>query len=258
MPRLATYNVNSVRARLERLLAWLGRERPDVVCLQELKVSDEDFPRLELEAAGYQCAVHGQRTYNGVAILSRSPLEDVAAGMGDAVEDPEARLVSARTGGLRVVSAYVPNGQVVGSEKWEYKLTWLQRLRRYLERTSRPDQSLVLCGDFNVAPEDRDVARPEEWEGTVLTHRDGRRALHALLDWGLTDAIRLHHPDGPGPYTWWDYQMLGFAKGNGLRIDHILLSRPLVGRCTDAYVARDERKGKKPSDHAPVVAVLRD
>jgi exodeoxyribonuclease-3 len=258
MPSLATYNVNSIRARLERLLSWLSRERPDIVCLQEVKVTDEGFPRLELEAAGYQCAVHGQKTYNGVAILSRMSLVDVAAGMGDGVDDPEARLISARAGGLRVVSAYVPNGQVVGSEQWEHKLAWLERLRRYLDRTARPDEPLVLCGDFNVAPEDRDVARPEEWAGTVLTHQDGRRALRALLGWGLTDAIRLRNPDGPGPYTWWDYQMLGFAKGNGLRIDHILVTRPLAERCTDAYVVREERKGKKPSDHAPVVAVFRD
>jgi len=254
--KLATYNVNSIRARLERLVAWLGREQPDVVCLQELKVPDHEFPMMEVQAAGYQAAVYGQKTYNGVAILAKQPPEDVRIGFGGGA-DPDARLIAARVNGIRVISAYVPNGQVVGSEKWAYKLDWYDRLRAHLEQTYSPDEPLVLCGDFNVAPEDRDVARVEEWANTVLAHEDGRAKLRALTAWGLVDTIRLHHND-QGPYSWWDYRMLGFAKGNGLRIDHILATRPLAARCTEAYVVRDERKGKLPSDHAPVVAVFEE
>jgi exodeoxyribonuclease III len=253
--KVATYNVNSIRARLARLLDWLGREQPDVVCLQELKVSEDEFPRLEIEAAGWHAAVHGQRTYNGVAILSRAPLDNVTRGLSDGVEDSEARALSACVSGVRVVSVYVPNGQVVGSDKWTYKLAWMRRLRAYLERTAQLAESLVICGDFNVAPEDRDVARPDEWKDTVLTHEAARAHLREIVAWGLTDAIRLHH-SGDGPYTWWDYRMLGFAKKNGLRIDHIFATRPMAERCREAYVVRDERKGKQPSDHAPVVAVF--
>jgi exodeoxyribonuclease-3 len=256
MVKIATYNVNSIRARLERLLAWLAREQPDIVCLQEIKVTEDEFPRLEVEAAGWHTAIHGQRTYNGVALLSRAPLDDVRPGLDDQPDDPEARVLSGRLGDLRVVSTYAPNGQVVGSDKWTYKLDWLRRLRGYLERTASPDELLVVCGDLNVAPEDRDVAFPPQWLGSVLTHEAARAALRDVTAWGLTDVVRRHHPDGSGPYTWWDYRMLGFAKGNGMRIDHILATRPLADRCTAAYVVRDERKGKQPSDHAPVVAVF--
>ena len=256
--KLATYNVNSIRARFDRLVTWLDRERPDAVCLQELKVADDEFPRLELEGAGWHCAVYGQKTYNGVAILARAPLEDVRRGLEDGADDPEARLVSASVGGVRVASVYVPNGQAVGSDKWAHKLTWLERLRAWLAREAIPSTPLALCGDFNVAPEDRDVARPEEWRDTVLTHAEARARFAGLLGWGLTDAVRLQHPEGEGPYTWWDYRLLGFAKNNGMRIDHILVTGPLAARCRRAYVARDERKGKLPSDHAPVVAVFDD
>ncbi len=256
--KLATYNVNSIRARFDRLVAWLGREQPDVVCLQELKVADDEFPRLELEGAGWHCAVWGQKTYNGVAILSRAPLSVVRRGFDDGTDDAEARLLIATAGGLRVASAYVPNGQVVGSDKWAYKLAWLDRLRAWLERTAGPDAPLALCGDFNVAPEDRDVARPEAWRDSVLTHADGRARFASLLAWGLTDTLRRQYPEGEGPYTWWDYRMLGFAKNNGMRIDHILVTAPVAARCRQAWVVREERKGKQPSDHAPVVAVIDD
>jgi exodeoxyribonuclease-3 len=251
--RIATWNVNSVRARMERLMAFLARHQPDVLCLQELKVTDTEFPRLELEAAGWRAAVHGQKTYNGVAILARTEPEDVRIGLGDDVDDDEARLIGATVQGVRVLSAYVPNGKVVGSDKWAYKLAWLERLRGHLARHHTTAQPLALCGDFNVAPEDRDVARPEEWQGTVLCHEEARERLRSLTSWGLVDAIRLHHT-GDGPWTWWDYRMLGFPKGNGLRIDHILVTPPLASRCTGASVDRDERKGKLPSDHAPVLA----
>src|SRR2546428_5084475 len=253
--KIATWNVNSIRARLDRLLAWLQRASPDVVCLQELKVASEEFPYDPIRALGYHAAVHGQRTYNGVAILSRAESADVRPGMGRDAEDSEARLISAEVTGVRVVSAYVPNGQVVGGDKWAYKLQWLGALGSLLDQESSPGAPLVLCGDFNVAPEDRDVARPEEWRDTVLCHEDGRRALRDLVGWGLVDAIRLHHA-GPGPYSWWDYRQLGFPRGNGLRIDHIFVTQPLVGRCVNAWVDREERKGKLPSDHAPVLIEL--
>ena len=255
--KIATWNVNSVRARFERLMAFLAREQPDVLCLQELKVSDTEFPRLELEAAGWRAAVLGQKTYNGVAILARSEPEEVRHGLDDDADDPEARLIAATVQGVRVLSAYVPNGKVVGSDKWAWKLGWLQRLALHLARHYTTTQPLALCGDFNVAPEGRDVARPEEWRDSVLCHEEARERLREIVAWGLSDAIRLYHT-GDGPYSWWDYRMLGFAKGNGLRIDHILMTPPLAARCRDARVDRDERKGKLPSDHAPVIATFHD
>ena len=255
--KLVTWNVNSIRARQERLIGFLAREQPDVVCLQELKVSDDAFPRLELEALGWHCAVQGQKTYNGVAILSRAPLADVKMGLDDGDPDQQARLVAATTGGVRVLSAYMPNGRSVGSESWEYKLMWMRRLISHLERVYRPSDPLVIAGDFNIAPEDRDAARPDEWRASVLCHEEGRALAREMLAWGLVDTIRLHHA-GEGPYSWWDYRMLCFPKGNGLRIDHIFATKPLADRCTAAWVARDERKGKLPSDHAPVVAVFQE
>lgn len=253
--KVATYNVNSIRIRLARLLAWLELERPDVVCLQETKVVDDAFPRAELEAAGYQVAVYGQRAYNGVALASRYAIEDVQRGFGDDTFDPEARLMSGIVLGVRIASVYVPNGQIVGTEQWTHKLEWLARLRAHLDARHPPSAPLLLCGDFNVAPEDRDVARPDEWRTSVLCHADARTAWRGVLAWGLVDVARLHHHDD-GPYTWWDYRMLGFAKNNGMRIDHILATRALAARCTQTFVARDQRKGKQPSDHAPFVAVF--
>jgi len=248
--RLATWNVNSVRARLERLLAWLERNEPDVMCLQETKATDEAFPREPIEEAGYHAAVFGQKTYNGVAILSRAEPEGVHRGLDD---DPEARFLEARVGKLVVLCAYVPNGQAVGSDKWAYKLGWLRRLRAHLERHHTPDEPLVLVGDFNVAPDDRDVALPEAWADSVLCHAEGRAALENVCRWGLVDVVRAPPPDG-GVYSWWDYRQLAFPKNNGLRLDHVLATRPLADRCARAWIDRDERKGETPSDHAPVVA----
>jgi exodeoxyribonuclease-3 len=203
--------------------------------------------------------VYGQKTYNGVAILSRVPMEDVRTGFGTGSTDQEARLISARINGVRFLSAYVPNGKVVGSDKWEYKQDWYQRLKAHLEAHYQADEPLVLSGDFNCAPEDRDVARPDEWRNSVLCDEPTRQQLRALMSWGFTDLVGLKRAEtDPGPYTWWDYRMLGFAKGNGLRIDHILATKSMAARCTSAYVVREERKGKLPSDHAPVVAVFSD
>jgi exodeoxyribonuclease-3 len=253
--KLATWNVNSIRAREARLLHWLETRRPDVVCLQELKVTGEAFPFEALETAGFHAAVHGQKTYNGVAILCRQEPEDVERGFGDGGDDSQARLMAARVGGVHVVSVYVPNGAEVGSDKWRYKLEWLKRLRAWLDRRYRRSDLVALCGDMNVAPEARDVHDPERWEASVLFHPDVRAAYAHVRDFGLVDSFRLHH-EGPGFYSWWDYRMLAFPKGRGLRIDHIDVSEPLAGRCTGASIDREERKGKQPSDHAPVVVEL--
>ena len=251
--KIATWNVNSVKARRERLLAFLARHGPDVVCLQELKTEEAGFPRDELLAVGYHAAVLGQKTYNGVAVLTRSLPSDVTTGFGDGGDESQARFVTATVDGIRFASAYVPNGQTVGSEKWTYKLEWLARLRSWVERQA--GTPLVLCGDYNVAPEERDVANPAAWEGTVLCHEEVRAAFGRLRSLGLVDAFRLHHAEG-GLYTWWDYRQLAFPKNDGLRIDHVLVSLELAPRCVSAVVDRDERKGKLPSDHAPVLVEL--
>ncbi len=251
--KIVTWNVNSIRAREERLLKFLDREQPDVVCLQELKVTEDDFPFITVESAGYRAQVYGQKTYNGVAILSRDEASNVVRGMGDDVDDPQARLIRVETMGVRVVNGYFPNGRAVGTEHYEYKLTWMKRLRDMLAQDASPNDDLVLCGDFNVAPDDSDAANPEKWSESVLCDAEARAALEDLGDWGLEDVFRKHHPEG-GVYSWWDYRMLGFPKGDGLRIDHIFATPSMARRCTGARVDRDERKGKKPSDHAPVIA----
>jgi exodeoxyribonuclease-3 len=253
--KIATWNVNSVKARKDRLLSWLDKHAPDVLCLQETKTEDAGFPLDEVRARGYEAVLHGQRTYNGVAILSKTPLSNIRVGLSDDHEDPQARMLSATVSGVRMVSAYVPNGGEPESEKWAYKLAWLERLSRYLERHHKPEEPLVLCGDLNIAPDDGDVARPDEWRDTVLCLPAVRHAFQRLLGWGLADVFRAQHPEG-GIYSWWDYRMLGFPKNNGLRIDHVLATGVLASRCTHAFVDRDERKGKLPSDHAPVVATF--
>jgi exodeoxyribonuclease-3 len=253
--RIATWNVNSIKARLPRLLAWLERQKPDVLCLQELKTMDEKFPAGEIVAAGYHALAHGQKTYNGVAILARAQLSEEARGMDDGVEDPQARLIAAQVAGVRILSVYVPNGAEIGSEKWAYKLEWLARLRRFLERRYAPSDPLVVCGDLNIAPEARDVHDPAAWEGTVLFHPAVRASFKEITTWGLADTLRMHHSEG-GLYTWWDYRMLAFPKNLGLRIDHILASPPMASKCVSVAIDRQERKGKLPSDHAPVIAAF--
>lgn len=252
---IATWNVNSIRARKDRLLAWLEKRRPDVVCLQELKCESDVLAEIGLEALGWHVVANCQRTYNGVAILSREPLADALLGMQDGEEDPQARLVAATVRGIRVISAYVPNGSAVGSDKYAYKLRWMERMLRYLRTRCDPAQPLVLCGDFNVAPEERDVHDPAAWENETLFHVDSRERLSAWMEWGLVDAFRLHN-DAPGLYSWWDYRMLAFPKNRGLRIDHVLVTRPLVPRVKGSFIDREERKGKQPSDHAPVCVEL--
>jgi exodeoxyribonuclease-3 len=253
--KIATWNVNSIRAREERLLKWLARQQPDVVCLQELKVTDEAFPFEAVRQAGYHAAVYGQKTYNGVAILARAELSDVERGFNDGVDDPQARFIAATMNGIRIISAYIPNGAEVGSDKYAYKLEWLRRLKNYLNARGVLSMPLALCGDFNIAPEDRDVASPDNWEGSVLFNPEMRHQFSEILKLGLTDVFRLHHAE-TGLYSWWDYRQLGFPRNDGLRIDHILGTQPLIDHCTGAMIDRDERKGEKPSDHAPVMAVF--
>jgi len=260
--KIASWNVNSIRARKERLLRWLAAHQPDVLCLQEIKATEADFPFADLESLGYHAAVHGQKTYNGVAILARREMTDVERGLGDGADDPQARLIAARVPGpagadARIVSVYVPNGQKVGSDKWAYKLDWMRRLRAWLDRRASPSEPLVVCGDFNVAPEARDVHDPAAWEPTVLFHPEARAALEKVCAWGLSDTLRLLHQE-EGLYSWWDYRMLAFPKNHGLRIDLILASEPLARRTTAASIDRQERKGQQPSDHVPVVAEFSD
>ncbi len=251
--KIASWNVNSIRVRQERLAAWLAAHQPDVLCLQEIKVVDADFPHDAIAATGYQAVTHGQKTYNGVAILTREPAMDVSRGFGDGGDDSQSRLIAATVRGVRVVCVYVPNGSELTSDKWPFKLEWLRRLRTYVDAHSGADAMLAVCGDYNVAPEPRDVHSPSEWEDTVLFHPDARAALANVTAGGLVDTFRIHH-DEEGAYSWWDYRQLGFQKNRGLRIDFVLASQALAKCCTGASIDRNERKGKGASDHAPVVA----
>ena len=263
---VATWNVNSIRARLERLLVWLESRRPDVVCLQETKVADADFPTAELRQAGYAGEIFGQRTYNGVAILTRVSttgsavgLSDVVRGFGDGGDDSQCRFLMATlataTGPLRVASVYVPNGGAVGTDKFVYKLEWLRRWRSWLQTHASSGPPLLLCGDFNIAPEDVDVYDPVAWQGQVLCHPDERAALAAIRECGsgFDDLFRRFNPQSTA-FSWWDYRQLCFPKNKGLRIDHIYASAPLVELCRAVSIDRETRKGKLPSDHAPVLA----
>lgn len=250
--KIATWNVNSVLARLPLVLRWLKGARPDVLCLQETKCADEKFPRAEFAELGYHAEVYGQPTYNGVAILSRGTCADARRGFPDDEEGAHARLLSATVGGIRVINVYVPNGAFVGSDKFDFKLKWLRRLRELLDEDFWSDDDVLLCGDFNVAPEDRDVYDPELWRGKILFSGPERTALQEVKDWGFTDAFRRHNEE-PGHYSWWDYRAGSFPRNNGLRIDHVWLSEPLAGRCDGAWIDKEPRGWERPSDHTPVV-----
>jgi exodeoxyribonuclease-3 len=251
--KIATWNVNSITAREPVVLRWLKEARPDVLCLQETKCTDEKFPRKNFEALGYRIEAHGQPTYNGVAILSRLPIEDVQRGFPGEEEGSHSRLIAATVGGVRVVNVYVPNGQSVGTEKFKFKLDWLARLRDYLNEHLWADDEALLCGDFNVAPEDRDVHDPDLWRGRILFSEPEKKAIRHVQEWGFTDAFRLHEPR-PGFYSWWDYRAGGFRRNEGLRIDHVWVSEPLAERCRRAWIDKEPRGWERPSDHTPVVA----
>jgi exodeoxyribonuclease-3 len=251
--KIATFNVNSIKARKERLLAWLGEHAPDVVCLQEIKLEDKAFPEAELREAGYHAAVFGQKSYNGVAILSRTPPDDVQRGLGDGADDPQSRVIAARFGELTVISVYVPNGGELADPKFAYKLEWLARFDAYVARTCATERPIALCGDFNIAPDDRDVPNALEWAETVYCVPEVRSAFARLIGWGFVDCFRKHHAEA-GLYSWWDYRQLAFPRNQGLHIDHVLATPVLAARCTSALIDRQQRKGKLPSDHAPVIA----
>jgi len=251
--KVATWNVNSIRARRQHVVDWLDAARPDVLCLQELKVADADFPFDEVRECGYEAEVFGQKTYNGVAIVSRHPLSNVVRGLDGEDDDAQARLIRADVEHITVLSAYFPNGGEVGSDKFEYKLRWMGRLHQMLQALfdSRVDQ-VALCGDFNVAPRDEDIGRPDEWRASVLACDPVREALSNLASFGLIDVFQPFHPDG-GVFSWWDYRGRGFERGNGLRIDHIYATPTLAERAIGAVIDREERRRKSPSDHAPVM-----
>ncbi|MBX9963515.1 MAG: exodeoxyribonuclease III [Burkholderiales bacterium] len=252
--KLATWNVNSLKVRLPHLLDWLAREQPDVVCLQETKLEDPKFPAAELEALGWRCAYSGQKTYNGVAILSRAPAADLSLGI-PGFADEQKRVIAATVDGVRVVCAYVPNGQSVDSDKYRYKLAWLEALTAWLRDELVRSPDLALLGDYNIAPEDRDVHDPAAWKGQVLCSEPERAAFRALQALGLKDSFRLfEQPEGA--FTWWDYRMNAFKRRMGLRIDHILLGEHLAPRCKAARIDIEPRKLERPSDHAPVIAEI--
>ena len=254
--KIASWNVNSLKVRLPQLLDWLAAQQPDVVCLQETKLEDHNFPQQAIEAAGYQVAYSGQKTYNGVALLARQPIGDVVCG-NPRFADPQKRLIAASVGDVRVVCAYVPNGQAVGSDKYAYKMAWLEALGDWLGEQLAAYPQLALAGDFNIAPEDRDVHDPAAWAGQILCSDDERAAFQRLQALGLKDSFRLFAQPEKS-FSWWDYRMLGFQRNQGLRIDHILLSPPLAERCTAAGIDRAMRKLERPSDHAPVTADISD
>ncbi len=254
--KIATWNVNSLRPRLTGVAAWVARAQPDVLCLQETKVTDDLFPHAEIEAMGFSHrAVWGQKTYNGVAILSKRPLEDVRIGFLDREPDAPARILSAVVDGIRIVDVYVPNGSEVGSDKFFYKLDWLKRLRAELDALAGNDTPLVLLGDFNIAPTDADVYDPFEHAGQILCSEAERAAWAHLLGWGLVDSWRKKAPF-KSEFSWWSYQASGFRKNHGFRIDHLLLSAPLMRRCTSVVIDREPRGAESPSDHAPVVGTF--
>jgi exodeoxyribonuclease-3 len=252
--KVATWNVNSLRVRLPHLLDWLAANAPDAICLQETKCEDANFPAAELQAAGYCSVHHGQRAYNGVAILSRAEHADVCRGIPE-FGDEQSRVIAADMDGVRVVSVYVPNGQSVGSDKYAYKLRWFEALAAWLEVELAAHPRLAVLGDFNVAPEDRDVHDPAAWEGHVLFSEPERAALRRLLELGFVDSFRLFEQPEKS-FTWWDYRMGAFRRNLGLRIDHILLAPPLARAARSCAIDVAPRRLERPSDHAPVVCEL--
>ena len=251
--KIVSWNINSLRKRQDRLLAWLAQTQPDIVCLQETKCTDDQFPELELRSAGYHSAFHGQKSYNGVAILSKIEPRDVRASLCDEDDDPQARVIAATIDSVRVYSIYAPNGQAVGSPAYDYKLKWYARLQNCLRTNENVATHVAVCGDFNVAPKDADVYDPALWRGAIMCSAHERAAFEQLCAAGFTDTLRIHHSES-GLFSWWDYRMLAFPKNRGLRIDAILANASLAGQCTAAGIDREMRKGKEPSDHAPVWA----
>ncbi len=250
--KIATWNVNSLRVRLPQVLEWLAVNPVDVLGIQETKLIDENFPRAEIEAAGYQVAFSGQKTYNGVALLSRTPLSDVQVGIPN-FKDEQKRVIAATCNDVRIINLYVPNGQAVGSDKYQYKLIWLEALRVWLGDEFRRSERIVVVGDFNIAPADEDVHDPLVWKDQVLCSVPEREAFNAVTTLGYRDCFRLF-PQEPQCYSWWDYRAAGFRRNLGLRIDHILANATFAQACTGCVIDKAPRKQERPSDHAPVIA----
>ncbi|PLX43139.1 MAG: exodeoxyribonuclease III [Deltaproteobacteria bacterium] len=255
--KIATWNVNSIRVRAEQVLKWLERSDADVLCLQELKTPDEEFPYDLFGEAGYFAAVAGQRTYNGVAILSKEEPKDISRGLSHLPSDhplnEQRRIVAATIGGVRILSAYMPNGESLESEKFPFKMEFFREFRNYLDKNHEPDEGLCICGDFNVAREAIDLYNPEERGESILVSSKERRALEEVLDFGLTDAFRLHNKE-QGRYSWWDYRGGMYWKGKGMRIDYLFATRPLAKLCAASDIDESPRRWKRPSDHTVVWA----
>ena len=252
MMKIASWNVNSLNVRLPHVLAWCADSRPDVLALQETKLTDDRFPVAELEEAGYQSVFSGQKTYNGVAILSREEAKDPVTDI-PGLDDPQRRILAATVGGVRIVDLYVVNGSEVGSEKFEYKLHWLERVTAWLAGEMEQHENVVVLGDFNIAPDDRDVYDPEAWNGKILCSKQERDALGRILELGLTDTFRLFEQE-ERTWSWWDYRMNMFRRKLGLRIDLVLASAAMTERCTASYIDIEPRRQERPSDHAPAIA----
>jgi exodeoxyribonuclease III len=251
--KIATWNVNSIKARMTHLADWVAAADPDVICLQETKCVDETFPYQEIFDLGYYSAFYGQKSYNGVAILSKHEPADVVKGFPEDAEDSQKRLIAATIGGIRVVNTYIPNGSELWTDKFKFKLDWLQRLRRMFDDDYELSQNVLLCGDFNVAPDPLDVWNPAAWEGHIHFSRPERAAIHFVKQWGFVDVFRQMNGD-VREYSWWDYRAGAFQRNQGLRIDHIWTSPALAEKCTGVWIDREPRKQEKPSDHTPVVA----
>jgi exodeoxyribonuclease III len=250
---IATWNVNSILARMPLVLRWLDAVKPDVVCMQETKCTDDKFPALVFQERGYQCQLFGQQSYNGVAILSRCACETTHRGYPGDDPTAQSRLITSTVEGIQIVNVYIPNGQAVGSEKYEMKLGWMRRLREFFDQNYDASNPVLLCGDFNVAPEERDVHDVRLWQGRIMFSEQERATLQNIKDWGFKDAYRLHNEEG-GKFTWWDYRAGMFRRNMGLRIDHVWITEPLVSRSVRTWIDMEPRTWEKPSDHAPVLA----
>lgn len=254
--KIASWNVNSLKVRLPQVLTWLREQRPDVLAMQETKLTDDRFPIAEFEAQGYHVACSGQKTYNGVALLSRGPLSDIVTDV-PGLNDPQRRILGATVGNLRILDLYVVNGQEVGSDKFDYKLDWLEKVTAYVREDLQRYPDYVVLGDFNIAPDDRDVHDPQDWHERILCSTPERSALQRLLDAGLCDSFRLfEQPEQT--FSWWDYRAAAFRRNRGLRIDLVLPSNRMAERCTASSVDLEPRRWDRPSDHAPVVAEFRE
>ena len=251
--KIATWNVNSINVRMPQLLGWLETADPDIVCFQETKSIDDNFPVMALKAAGYDAVFMGQKSYNGVAIISKFPIEDVQKNFVDDDDESPKRLIAATIKGVRIVDTYIPNGTAIGTDKFTFKLDWLQRLRRLFDETCDSNRDVLLCGDFNVAPDAIDVWNPPAWEGKLHFSKPERAAMHYVKQWGFIDLFRNMNGD-VREFSWWDYREGAWPKDHGLRIDHIWTSPSLAAKCTGCWIDKSPRALEKPSDHAPVIA----